>query len=102
MAIKKQFLKTKPICKVTFKVTPETVGEADTVHLVGDFNNWDKATTPMKKLKSGDFTVTVNLDKEQDYQFRYLVNGKEWVNEPEADRYEATPYPDIDNAVVSI
>ncbi len=102
MAIKKQFLKTKPICKVTFKVAPDMVGQADTVHLVGDFNGWAEAATPMKKLKNGGFTVTVDLEKEKDYRFRYLVNGNEWVNEPEADRYEASPYPGIDNPVVSV
>lgn len=102
MAMKKQFLKTKPICKVTFKVTPDLVGEADTVHLVGDFNDWEKTTTPMRKLKNGDFTVTVNLEKEKDYQFRYLVDGTKWVNEPEADKFEPSPYPEIDNPVVSV
>jgi 1,4-alpha-glucan branching enzyme len=102
MSIKKQSLKSKPICKVTFKVTPEIVGDADTVHLVGDFNGWEKAATPMKKLKNGCFTVTVDLEKEKDYQFRYLVDEKEWVNDPEADRFEASPYPGIDNPVVSV
>lgn len=40
MSIKKQFLKSKPVCKVTFRV-PEKIGNsAQTAHVVGEFNDW--------------------------------------------------------------
>lgn len=39
MAIKKQFVKTKPVCKVTFSVAAK---EADEVAVIGDFNNWNR------------------------------------------------------------
>ena len=35
MAIKKQYLKSKPVCKVTFSVPAK---EADSVAVVGTFN----------------------------------------------------------------
>ena len=38
--LKKQFLKTKDLVKVTFSL-PEAV-QGETVFLVGDFNNWDE------------------------------------------------------------
>ena len=38
MAIKKQFIKTKPVCKVTFSFEAK---EANTAAVVGDFNNWN-------------------------------------------------------------
>ena len=38
MSIKKQFLKSKPVCKVTFTVPAET---ADTVFVAGNWNNWN-------------------------------------------------------------
>ena len=37
MAITKKFLKSKPVCKVTFALS-ET--EAKTAEVVGDFNDW--------------------------------------------------------------
>ena len=46
MAIKKQFLKSKPICKVTFSVPAE---EANNVVVVGDFNEWNTEATNLKK-----------------------------------------------------
>ena len=49
MAITKQYLKSKPVCKVTFSVPAE---EAKEVKVVGTFNNWDTKTTGLKKLKN--------------------------------------------------
>jgi 1,4-alpha-glucan branching enzyme len=93
--IKKQFLKTK--CKVTFEAPKDIV--ADSVALVGEFNDWDIAAMPMKRLKSGVWKATVDLKKDDTYQFRYLIDGKEWVNDGSADCYIANNV-DGDNSVV--
>jgi 1,4-alpha-glucan branching enzyme len=95
--LKKQFLKSKDVVKVTFSL-PEAV-QGETVFLVGDFNNWDESATVMKRQKNGSFTVTLDLDKSREYQFRYLVNGTEWHNDWEADKYVPNPYSG-DNSVV--
>lgn len=95
--LKKQYLKSKSICKVTF-YTPETI-DAEEVTLVGDFNNWDEEATPMEKLKDGRFKAVVPLEKNNQYQFRYLVNGAEWHNDWEADQYIPNPFLG-DNSVV--
>jgi 1,4-alpha-glucan branching enzyme len=94
---KKQFLKTKDVVKVTFSLPEQVQGE--TVFLVGDFNNWDESATPMKRQKNGSFTVTLDLEKGREYQFRYLVNGTEWHNDWAADKYVPNPYSG-DNSVV--
>lgn len=95
--LKKQYLKSKPICKVTF-YTPAEI-EAESVYLVGDFNEWDEKATPMDVLKDGRFKVTLSLDKGKIYQFRYLVNESEWHNDWEADAYQPNPFSG-DNSVV--
>jgi 1,4-alpha-glucan branching enzyme len=95
--LKKQYLKSKPICKVTFYL-PAAV-KAETVHLVGDFNNWDEHSTPMKKLKDDRFTVLLELDAGREYQFRYLIDQSEWHNDWEADKYVPNPFSG-DNSVV--
>jgi 1,4-alpha-glucan branching enzyme len=95
--LKKQYLKSKAICKVTFTL-PETV-KAETVYLVGDFNAWDEKATKMKKAKTGAFSITLELDKDKEYQFRYLVNGAEWHNDWNADKYTPNPFSG-DNSVV--
>ena len=95
--LKKQFLKTKPVCKVTFSL-PEAI-QGETVFLVGDFNNWNETATPMKRQGNGSFLVTVELDKNREYQFRYLVNATEWHNDWAADKYLPNPFSG-DNSVV--
>ena len=103
MSFKKQYLKSKPVCKVTFKLSAEESKEADSVKLVGDFNDWDvKDGVSMKKLKNGGFTTTLNLEKDKEYQFRYLLNDAEWENDWEADAYVQSPVSHEENSLISL
>lgn len=102
MSFKKQYLKSKPVCKVTFKLTKEEANSADSVKLVGDFNEWDVKATPMKKLKNGSFSSTVELSKESKYQFRYLLNDKDWTNDASADEYAPSTVSYDENSVVAV
>jgi 1,4-alpha-glucan branching enzyme len=54
MSLKKQFLKSKPVCKVTFTVDPTLVEGAKEVAVLGDFNNWDPSETTMRKLNDAE------------------------------------------------
>jgi len=99
--IKKEYLKTKPECKVTFKVSKSLAEDAAQINLVGDFNNWDAKKTPMKKLKNGDFSVAINLTKDASYQYRFLLDGKIWKNDDKADDYVPNNI-DGDNSVVYV
>jgi 1,4-alpha-glucan branching enzyme len=88
MSIKKQYLKKDPlVCKVDFKIVKGVWEDAETVKIVGDFNNWDMKSESMKKLKNGSFTQSLKLNPGKEYQFRYLVNDKYWENDPEADKF---------------
>ena len=100
MGVKKQYLKSKPICKVTFKVDNKTVTGAEKVQIVGEFNNWDTNSTPMKHLKSGEFSETIELNAGQEYQFKYLVNDSEWTIEPEADKVVSNSFNTTNSVLV--
>ena len=100
MGLIKKYLKSKGICKVTFKITDKEANGAKTVAVLGDFNNWETAATPMKSLKNGTFTATVDLDTNQEYHFRYLMDGERWENDWEADNYAASGYGDSENSVI--
>ena len=99
MAIKKQYLKSKPVCKVTFTVTAE---EANKVAAIGDFNNWNPKGSMLKKLKNGTFKGTFDLPMEQSYEFRYLVDGSMYVNDEAADRYQWNDFAGTENAVLEL
>ncbi len=102
MAIKKSYLKSKPICKVRFELPKEAADGAASVSLVGDFNGWNSLANEMRKLKNGMFTTTIDLAIEQQYQFKYLIDQTKWENDWQADNYVASPYGNSENSVVIV
>ncbi|MCH2213756.1 MAG: isoamylase early set domain-containing protein [Flavobacteriales bacterium] len=100
--IKKQFLKSKPVCKVTFSMPAEAAPEAKEIQLVGEFSEWTKSPIEMKKLKNGSFKTTVNLETGKEYEFRYVIDGERWENDWEADAYRQSPIAAEENSVVSL
>ena len=102
MSLKKKYLKSKPICKVSFEVPKEAAKQADEIYIVGEFNDWNTSATPMKKLKNGKFTSTLDLNVGREYQFRYLLDGEEWENDWQADKYVPNSYGDCENSVVVV
>ncbi len=97
--IKKKYLKSRPICKTTFTLPKDAAPKADTVTIVGDFNGWDRTSTPMKSHKNGTYTVTLDLQKGE-YRFRYLINGIKWENDWYADRYLPNAFGCDDSVVI--
>jgi 1,4-alpha-glucan branching enzyme len=102
MSLKKQYLKSRNLCKVTFRLSKPEAQGAGVAHLVGDFNDWDVSATPMKRLKSGEFTTTVPLESGKAYQFRYLLDQSSWQNDGNADAYVPSGVSADDNSVVVI
>jgi len=98
MSIKKQYLKTKNICKVTFTVSAK---EAKKVTVIGDFNNWNSEVTHLSKLKNGNFKGTLNLEKNQSYEFKYLIDNN-YTNDEAADSYKWNNYANAENGVLSL
>ena len=101
MPIKKQYLKTRNACKVTFRLPSDAAKSASRVSIAGDFNDWDPGSHPMKKLKSGEHTITLELEPGRDYQFRYVVD-ENWENDPKADKYVPSSVSGVENSVVSL
>ena len=100
MALAKQFLKSKPVCKVTFSLSPETVSGAKSVALVGEFNDWNAEAAPLKKQKDGSYKATVELPVGSEYQFRYLIDGQTWCNDDTADKFVQSGVSSDDNSVI--
>ena len=80
MADRKTSRKT-PRKKVTFSV--QAAG-AHQVFLMGDFNNWDPKTHPMKKSGGGIWNKTVMLQPGK-YEYKFLIDG-EWQEDPQNGR----------------
>ena len=98
MAIKKQYLKSKPICKVTFIVPAKN---AKRVAVVGSFNDWESGVSQLRKLKNGTFKGTIDLARDKAYEFRYLIDDI-YTNEAQADSYVWNDFAGADNAVLEL
>ena len=74
---------------------------ADSVCLVGNFNNWNETSQPMTRGRDDPgWYIVLELDRDREYEFRYLVNGHDWHNDWKADGYAPNPYGGT-NSVVS-
>jgi 1,4-alpha-glucan branching enzyme len=98
MAIKKQYLKSKPVCKVTFSVPAK---EAKNVAVVGSFNEWNTEATELTKLKNGTFKGTVDLASDNSYEFRYVIDGS-YINDEQADSYAWNDFAAAENGILNL
>jgi len=98
MAIKKQYLKSKPVCKVTFTVPAK---KASKVSVAGSFNDWQTDVLNLRKLKNGTFKGIVDLQKDTSYEFKYVIDGT-YVNEAQADAYSWNDYAGSENSVLNL
>lgn len=94
--LKKRRFKKENTVRVTFGLPPDAVREG--AYVLGDFNDWQPAHA-LKAQKDGSWRVTIPLEPDRAYEFRYLVDGEKWVNDSEADRFERNPYGD-ENSVI--
>ncbi len=97
---KKEYLKSRITCKVTFRLPKEVIPRVKKVTIVGEFNNWNEESNQMKRLKDGNFVLTLELAKGKEYRFRYLIDGNRWINDWYADKYLKNPYGGEDSVVI--
>jgi len=98
-SIKKSYFKNNT-CKVTFSLPKDAAPNAKKVYLVGQFNDWNQKKTPMKKLKTGDFSLPLTLKQGEEYEYRYLIDNAKWENDWCADKYIPNLYGENNSVVV--
>ncbi|HBY97854.1 MAG TPA: glycoside hydrolase family 13 [Chloroflexi bacterium] len=90
--IHKDFVQSgsRHVARITFTL-PACVW-TDTVNLVGDFNNWHHSSHPFRRERDGQWSLTIDLEAGPAYQFCYLLDGKEWTSEQQADAFVRDSY----------
>ena len=94
MLVKRRILGNGHV-RVTFILLEPGVENVD---LLGDFTGW-RPDRAMRRTRGGSWRVTYDLERGKEFQYRYLVDGGRWVNDPTADRYVPNPFGS-DNSVV--
>ncbi len=95
--VQKTYYKTKDYCKVKFTFNFDN---AETIEVSGLNNDWQN-TVIMSKKKDGSFSCDINLPKNSNHEFKYLINNNIWLNEPEADGENQNIFGGI-NSVINV
>ena len=101
MSLVKKYSKKKDTCKVTFSLPKEAVQGGKNVVLVGEFNNWNPAEGIALVNKKSGYETVIELASGRKYEYRYLVDGRTWVNDFKADAYVPNSFG-TENSVVAI
>ena len=66
---------------------------AQTVMLVGEFNEWSTDATPMQRVgDTEEFVAELTLEPGRSYRYKLFIDGERWENDPNADDYVANEY----------
>lgn len=95
--LKKTLNKGGKTCRVTFSVPAQV--DAKKVYLCGEFNEWSEKSHPLTRRKDGRFSTTMTLETGRKYRFRYLLDGKRWENDWDADAYMPNRFGSEDSIV---
>ena len=73
---------------------------ADSVSLAGDFNEWDPARSPLVRDPSGMWEVAIAAPTRGRYQYKLLVDGVRWVEDPSNGMKVADNYGGLNSLLV--
>jgi hypothetical protein len=102
--LKKRYIKSRNVWKIYFELSGSQLAEdieIRNVNMVGDFSGWNRSNTPMKTGRGDVYKAVLELQPGTTCQFRYLVNGKFWLNDESADSYTPSGYGE-DNCVLML
>ena len=71
---------TRNLHTVRLVYVPEEDQDPDRVHVAGDFNAWDDASTPLRRV--GDVWTATLVLPPGEYEYMFVENGDRWVSDP--------------------
>ncbi len=81
---------------ITFRLPP--MDGVESVHVVGEFNDWSTSACPMERDDEG-WSTQISLIPGRAYRFRYLLDGERWENDWAADCYVSNEYGGDDSVI---
>ena len=78
---------TEKVRKTEFSLSAP---QARTVSTVGDFNQWNPSSHPMKMDDEGIWRISLALNPGQ-YEYQFFVDGK-WKNDPHFGPFVENPF----------
>ncbi|MCE2788520.1 MAG: isoamylase early set domain-containing protein [Saprospiraceae bacterium] len=101
MSVTKKMQAGKGTCQLTFELPLEVAQGANQIQVLGDFNDWNPTQAPAMKKGKSAYTAQLSVEAGTSYQFKYLIDGQQWMNDNQADRYVAGPFGS-ENSVLDV
>lgn len=61
------------------------IPKADTVVVVGDWNNWNPQTHYLAKSDGGEtWSIEMQLERGKEYRYQFVIDGEQWIADPNA------------------
>lgn len=70
--------------------------DAEAVAVAGTFNDWDSSGTPLQKDPNGTWRTRLVLASGR-YEYRFVVDGHQWVSDPAATEHAPNPHGDTNS-----
>lgn len=71
---------TSGLHSVRLVYVPPAGSDPERVHVAGDFNAWNDASTPLRRV--GDVWTTTLVLAPGEYEYQFVENGERWVTDP--------------------
>jgi len=88
-----------PQTAARLKFMPEQARSARSVHVIGDFNGWDKQSDPMHRDEKGVFNLELRLAPGR-YAYKFLINGEWFIADPMCNEYVVDGYGGRNSVIV--
>ena len=73
---------------------------ATNVVVAGDFNGWGETASPLRKDSSGLWLTEVKAPPAGRYQYKFIVNGQRWIEDPSNGMKVADGYGGLNSLLV--
>lgn len=61
------------------------IPKAETVVVVGDWNNWNPQTHYLAKSDGGEtWSIEMRLERGKEYRYQFVIDGEQWIPDPNA------------------
>ncbi len=78
---------TKRNNKVLITFVMPAIDDCACLYLVGKFSDWDESVYRMERADDGTWFLTLELESDCDYQFRYRTDKGIWYDDPAYNQY---------------
>ena len=86
--------------KVTF-VLPDDHPHGGDLSVAGDFNDWTPGEHRFVRRSNHTYSTNVMLPEDSRFNFRYYSEENGWINEEDADDFEANDFGETDCVVTT-